>query len=75
MLTLKEKINQAIKIMRDYEPPVNGYWLAFSGGKDSCVLKHLARKSGVKFEAVYNWTGLDYPETISFMREQHEDVR
>lgn len=33
-----------------------GYWLAFSGGKDSCVILDLAKRSGVKFEAVHNLT-------------------
>lgn len=31
-----------------------GFWLAFSGGKDSQVLYHLALMAGVKFKAQMN---------------------
>ena len=57
--------------------PTDGqpYWLAFSGGKDSCVLMDLTKRSGVIFEAVYNVTGIDPPEVLAFMREHHPDVR
>ena len=40
----------AIDLLRQYEPE-EGYYLANSGGKDSGVLRHLAIKSGVKFDA------------------------
>lgn len=46
----------------------NGYVLAYSGGKDSDVLLHLTRASGVPFDAVYNMTYLDAPETIRHIR-------
>lgn len=47
------KVADAIKVLKDNEP-VEGYYLAFSGGKDSCVIKELAIMSGVRFEAFYN---------------------
>ncbi len=46
----------------------NGYMLAFSGGKDSVVILDLARRSGVKFEAVYNLTTVDPPEVVKFVK-------
>jgi len=45
-----------------------GYWLAFSGGKDSCVILDLAKRAGVKFEAVHNLTTVDPPELVRFVR-------
>ena len=40
---LKEKESSAIEFLRAMERP-EGYHLAFSGGKDSCIIKHLADK-------------------------------
>jgi len=63
----------AIDLLREHEPP-EGYWLAFSGGKDSVVIKHLADRAGVKYRAFYNVTTIDPPEIIYFMRKHHADV-
>jgi phosphoadenosine phosphosulfate reductase len=51
-----------------------GYWLAFSGGKDSVVLLDLAKRAGVKYEAVHNLTTVDPPEVVQFVRS-FGDVR
>ena len=40
----------AIQRLKAFEP-ADGYILADSYGKDSCVILHLAKKSGVKFQA------------------------
>lgn len=45
-----------------------GYWLGHSGGKDSTVLWDLAKRAGVKFEAVHNLTTVDPPELVRFVR-------
>jgi phosphoadenosine phosphosulfate reductase len=37
-----DKVAKAIELIKHYEPP-EGYYLAFSGGKDSCVIKELAK--------------------------------
>jgi len=63
----------SIKIMREFEPP-EGYYLAFSGGKDSVVLYELAVRAGVKFDAHYSVTGIDPPELVSFIHRQYPDV-
>ena len=52
----------------------NGYWLAFSGGKDSCVILDLAKRAGVAFEAVHNLTTVDPPELVRFVKT-FADVR
>lgn len=51
-----------------------GYYLAFSGGKDSVVIKALADMAGVKYDAHYNVTSVDPPELVQFIREYHKDV-
>lgn len=58
--------------MQKYEPP-EGYYLAFSGGKDSLVCYYLCKLAGVKFDAHYNYTTIDPPELVRFVRT-FEDV-
>jgi len=41
----KDHIDRAIDRLRAYEP-ADGYWLGFSGGKDSITLLRLAEVSG-----------------------------
>jgi len=57
----------AMDRLREFQPP-EGYWLAFSGGKDSIVILDLAERSGVRFEAHYNLTTVDPPELVRFVR-------
>lgn len=52
----------------------NGYYLAFSGGKDSAVLYYLAKHAGVQFRAFYNVTTIDPPENVYYIREHFPDV-
>jgi len=51
-----------------------GFYLAFSGGKDSMVIYELCKMAGVKFKPVMNITTLDYPELMRFVRENYPDV-
>lgn len=66
-------VDEAIEWLRLFCPP-EGYYLAFSGGKDSQCIYHLAEEAGVKFDAHYNQTGVDPPSLIYFMREHYPDV-
>ena len=52
----------------------NGYYLAFSGGKDSQALYHIAELAGVKFDAHMNFTSVDPPEVIRFVRKFYPEV-
>jgi len=70
---LSIKITDAIKIIIEREPK-DGYYLAFSGGKDSIVLYDLAVKSGVKFEARFHMTTVDPNEVRYFIRDNYPDV-
>ena len=68
-----DMVDKAIMRLQAYEPE-EGYWLAFSGGKDSCVIKALADMAGVKYTAHYSVTGIDPPELCYFIKEHHPDV-
>lgn len=70
---LVSKVDMAMERMKAFEPK-EGYYLAFSGGKDSCVLKALADMAGVKYDAHYQVTSVDPPELVRFIRQQHPDV-
>ena len=65
--------DKAVELLRDLEPK-DGYWLAFSGGKDSICVKRLCDMAGVKYEAHYSVTTVDPPELIYYMREHHPGV-
>ena len=40
-----DKVADAIKLLREHEPP-EGYYLCFSGGKDSVVIHSLVQRGG-----------------------------
>jgi len=70
---VKDKVKIAIERLRSFEPP-EGFYLAFSGGKDSQCIYHLAKEAGVKFDAHHNLTTVDPPELVYFIRENYPDV-
>jgi phosphoadenosine phosphosulfate reductase len=71
---LQVMVDAAIERLRMFCPP-EGYYLAFSGGKDSQCIYHLAREAGVKFDARYNVTGIDPPELVYHMQRHYPDVK
>lgn len=73
-LDLPTRTTRAVDLLRDNEPDAP-YYLAFSGGKDSCVIKHLAKRAGVAFEPWYNNTTIDPPELVRFIKQFHADVK
>lgn len=48
--------------------------LAYSGGKDSDVVLHLAKLAGIRFEAHYHNTTADAPETVHYVKREHPEV-
>lgn len=70
---VRDKVAIAIDRLRAFEPE-EGYYLAFSGGKDSQCIYHLAKEARVKFDAHYNVTGVDHPELVYFIRRNYPDV-
>jgi len=66
-------ISDAINLLQTHEPK-EGYYLAFSGGKDSIVIHDLAVRSGVKFQGHFSQTTVDPPEVTAFIRKNYPDV-
>ena len=74
------KLQHSIELLRKAENLAlkydanDGFFLAFSGGKDSQALYHVAKLGGVKFKAHMNFTSIDPPQVIRFVRTQYSDV-
>jgi phosphoadenosine phosphosulfate reductase len=66
-----DKVTEAIERLRQYEPP-EGYYLAYSGGKDSDTILALAKMAGVKFDAHYQLTTVDPPEVVHHIKTHPE---
>lgn len=62
----KEK--RAIQYLKSFEPSDEPYYLCYSGGKDSDVIRILASLAGVKHDIVNNHTTVDAPETVRYIR-------
>ena len=62
-----DMVEVAIERLKAFEPK-EGYYLAFSGGKDSVTVKALADMAGVKYDAHYNVTSVDPPELVQFVK-------
>ena len=76
MSELAEKVKTSIERLKAFEPKNGeGYYLAFSGGKDSVVCKALMDMAGVKYDATYRVTSVDPPELVRFIKEKHQDVK
>ena len=70
-----DKVQKAIDRLKTMEPrDGSGYYLAFSGGKDSQCVYHLAKMAGVKFDAHYSVTSVDPPELMRFIKKEYPDV-
>lgn len=74
LFTGKDKTETAIEFLRDFCPS-EGFYVAFSGGKDSIVTLDLIKRSGVKYDAHYNITGIDPPELYYFIRDNFPEVQ
>lgn len=74
-LSTEAKVQHSLQIIRHWYEAHNGkVYVAFSGGKDSLVLLHLVRWSYTDVPAVYNDTGMEYPEVARFAKERADVV-
>ncbi len=76
---LTEKIEIGIEFLRTWEPTAlsmsdRGFFLAYSGGKDSNAILELAKMAGVKYQPVYNVTTIDPPELVRYIKREHPEV-
>lgn len=67
----RNKEQEAIQLLQETKPE----YLAFSGGKDSIVIKKLADMAGIKYQSYYNVTTIDPPELVYFIRQNYSDVK
>lgn len=70
----KSKIDKAIERIQFYERVAlnmssDGYYVAYSGGKDSLVIAYLCILAKVKFKLHNNHTTLDAPELVYHIRD------
>lgn len=73
MLHSVELLQKAEKIVKAYDPQ-DGFFLAFSGGKDSQALFHIAQLAEVQFKGHMNLTSVDPPEVIRFIKRNYPEV-
>lgn len=73
LFTGKSKTETAIDRLQAFCPP-EGYYVAFSGGKDSIVILDLVKRSGCKYDAHYSLTTVDPPELVQFIKREHQEV-
>lgn len=66
-----EKEKKAIERLRAFAPD-DGYYLCYSGGKDSDVIRILAKLADVKHECWHNLTTVDAPETVKYVKSVPE---
>jgi len=69
----KSKTDLSVEFIQKHEP-LEGYFVGFSGGKDSQVVYDLVKKSGVKYQVYYSATGIDPPELVKFIRQYYPEV-
>jgi len=66
----KHRVKQASEILETANELFDGKLaIAFSGGKDSLVAIHLAMKVNPKLPVVFSSTTVEFPETLSFVRD------
>jgi len=73
---LEDKIQQAIMLIQTYEGQAlqlspDGYYVCFSGGKDSIVMAKLFEMAGVKYTLNYSNVTIDPPELVQFLKKNY----
>lgn len=67
-LPLEFKVAMTSDRIREFYERMQGkVYVAFSGGKDSTALLHLARSLYPDIKAVYANTGMDFPSVVKFV--------
>ncbi len=77
---LRQKIERSVGIVRKALPIAlrydseNGFFVGFSGGKDSQALIHIMQLADVPFHAYFSPSSIDPPENIRFIRKYYPEV-
>lgn len=77
---LADKIDMAIKLIQTFEGQAlelspDGYYVCFSGGKDSIVMAKLFEMSGAKYGLHYNNVTVDPPGIVYFVRKHYPQAK
>ena len=71
-LSLQQKINLTVQLLRHCQ---NGRAIImFSGGKDSAVIADVAIRAGLKFDAIYSSTQLEYGDHVEKTKKLAEYI-
>lgn len=74
----QKKIDQALRLIESASKHAlqqnETLEICYSGGKDSDVILHLARRAGVPFRAIYKNTTIDPPGTIAHCKQNAVEV-
>ena len=71
MTDLNSKVEITLNRIKMFDPlqfSENPYYVAYSGGKDSDVIRILTNLANVKYDLVHNHTTVDAPETVYYIR-------
>lgn len=73
---LEEKIESSIALIRSMvlsakELHPHGFYVCFSGGKDSIVMAQLFEMAGVAYKLHYNNVTIDPPELVQFIKREY----
>lgn len=76
---LRRKIEYSVDLIRKAESLAlkysdKGFYLAFSGGKDSQALMHITQLAGVKFDSHFSPSSIDPPENLRFIKNHYPEV-
>lgn len=66
---LDKKINRSIRLIQSY-CKYHNVTLAYSGGKDSDIVRHLCKLAKVNVQLVHNCTTIDPPYTLTWCKKQ-----
>lgn len=66
-------IEKAIKFLKENLSDKGVIYVGMSGGKDSITTAKLMELSGLPYQLYHNFTGIDAPEIIRFIRKNYPD--
>lgn len=70
---VRDKVKRAVEVAKYFCPP-EGFYLAYSGGKDSVVTKKILDLANVPYDAHYSVTTVDPPELVKFIISQFDAI-
>ena len=78
--SFRSKLEHSVTLLRKAEGLAkmydndDGFFLAFSGGKDSQALHHVTKMAGVLFKGHFSPTSVDPPDLIRFIKNEYPSV-